>query len=206
MHRFARVAEMLAATRRRKAKVALLAGYLGALSDGALPIAARYFAEVPIDERARPRWRVSDKVILDALCAVSGWPASYFKPFYVLCRGWGGAAYEVMHGRGDHSTDTSILDLNSLAERMSAVGDEAAQVQLLAAFLANLSALEMKYALKVLSGQLLVGVGRRTTEAAIAHAYAKEIGEVRSLGARLGDIGAAALAVRASATLALDQN
>src|SRR5207237_8415707 len=108
----------------------------------------------------------------------------------------GKTAFEVLEGRTKRQP-FSILESRDLFEKLHRARGPIAKTELLQTCFANLSAREGQYVVKILTGDLRIGLREGLVEEAIARAFEVPLEHVKEANMLLGDIGAtASLALR----------
>ena len=189
--KFATVGEQIAATPAKLEKIRLLADYLRTLDQEQLPIATTYFTGHAFAQSDLRTLQVGGSIIYRAMMAASKLSEA---EFHRMAHGHGDAgktALEALHERikpEPFTLEQSRDFFNALHKARSAV----AKTELLRSRLATLSAREGQYVVKILSGDLRIGLREGLVEEAIAHAFEAPLDEVKEANMLLGDIGATA--------------
>ena len=103
----------------------------------------------------------------------------------------GKTAFEVLEGRTKPQA-FSILESRDLFEKLHRARGPIAKTELLQTRLANLSAREGQYVVKILTGDLRIGLREGLVEEAISRAFEVPLEQVKEANMLLGDIGATA--------------
>lgn len=193
---FAETCEQLAATSSRLAKAEILRVYLAGLSDEDLPIAARFFAGRPFalaDERVL---NVGWAVVREVVCALSGLDAEAFGHLATE-HGEAGAAAEVaLAGRVAAAPTLTLRDVADAYAALAAARGPTQKRPLLEQLLRQMTPLEAKYAIKIIGGDLRIGLQEGQLEDALARAAGVPVGQVQWANMLLGDVGETALLAR----------
>ncbi|HKS96866.1 MAG TPA: ATP-dependent DNA ligase [Terriglobia bacterium] len=189
MDRFAQTCEAVAATARTKEKIRLVGEYLRGLPTEEAALAVVFFTGRPfprIDERVLGTggsliWQVVSRL------ARSG--AESFESIYRKHGDLGAMTEEVLTGKGA-GAPLSLVDVRAafdeLAKRRGADG----KLPVLEELLRRAQPAEAKYIVKIITGDLRIGLKESLVELAIAHAFANPTGEVQRANMLTGDIGA----------------
>src|SRR5712692_5514006 len=198
LEQFARSAEAVAATTKKLAKAALLGEYFAALSDEDLARAARYFAGQRFALKDARTTNVGGSILAEALSAATGFSLENLSPRYVRLGDSGDVAFEVVadSSRGN-APSLTLEQTESLLARLSETRGVKGKQKLLAEVLARATPLEAKYLVKLLTGDLRIGLREGLEEEAIARAFAQPLAEVATANMLTGDIGEAAARARA---------
>jgi DNA ligase-1 len=195
---FAQTAESVAATTKKLEKAALLGAYLQELEDADLARAARYFAGHRFAMNDARTTNVGTSVLRDALSEATALSVEDLRPRYVRLGDSGEVAYEaIMEAKGDGTTPTiTLAETESLIERLSEMKGTKNKKALLAGVLADATALEAKYLVKLLVGDLRIGLKEGLVEDAIARVFNQPLALVAQANMMLGDIGETAVRAR----------
>jgi DNA ligase-1 len=189
---FARTAEAIGATSSTLEKSGLLAAYLRDLEADDLRLAAVYMTGLPFGRAERRVLKAGWATLSRAVERLSGLDPSQLGEVYLKHSDMGDWAQEVLEGR----TAPKPTALQEVAEALDAIetapGAEAKQAQV-EVLLARLTPLEAKYVVKILSGDLRIGLREGLVEAGIARAFEVEGEQVRRTHMLTGDIGETAL-------------
>jgi DNA ligase-1 len=195
---FAQTAEAVAATTKKLKKAAFLGEYFQHLDDEDLPRAARYLAGQQFALNDARTTNVGGSILGEALCAATGASPESLGPRYARWGDGGDVAFEVFsETRPDNKPSLSLAETESLLARLSATRGKKAKTLLLTEALLRATPLEVKYLVKLLSGDLRIGLREGLVEDAIARAFKQPLAEVSLANMLRGDIGEAAVRARA---------
>ncbi|MDX6531392.1 MAG: ligase 1 [Blastocatellia bacterium] len=195
---FAGTAEAVAATTRKLAKAALLGEYFQKLDDDDLPRAARYFAGQQFALNDARTTNVGGSIIGEALCTATNVSPESLGPRYARWGDGGDVAFEVfVEAKPDNQPSLSLAQTENLLAHLSATRGKNAKTELLTEALSQATPLEAKYLVKLLSGDLRIGLREGLVEDAIARAFKQPLAEVSLANMLRGDIGEAAVRARA---------
>jgi DNA ligase-1 len=193
---FANVGEAIAATQSKLEKIRLLASYLRGLSSEQVSVAALYFTGRAFAQSDVRTLQVGWAVIFRALQAATDICDA---ELHRIASGYGDAgksAFEVLNGRTSPQP-FSLGESRDLFENLNRVRGPEAKVKLLKDRFSILSAREGQYVVKILTGELRIGLREGLVEEAIAKAFDVPLQQVRQANMLLGDIAqTAALASR----------
>jgi DNA ligase-1 len=189
--RFAEVGEAIGATPGKLAKVKILADYLRELDPEQLPIAARYLTGKAFAQSDRRTLQVGWSVVFRALLAATRLHDSDLHRIAGNHGDAGKTALEALQGRTVAEPFT-LVESKQLFDQLQQARGPIAKTELLQARLAKLSASEGQYIVKILTGDLRIGLREGLVEEAIAAAFAADLDEVKEANMLLGDIGQAA--------------
>ena len=196
---FAETAEAIAATTRKLEKAAILGRYLNKLSDPDLNRATRYFAGHQFAQADSRTTNVGGSIISAALSEATGFSGENLYPRYVRLGDPGELAEEIVKEAGqNHPPTITLVETESLITRLSDTRGIKNKTALLTALIRRSTPLEAKYLIKLLAGDLRIGLREGLVEDAIARAFAQPLSDVANANMLLGDIGETAVRARSS--------
>ncbi len=199
MRRWSELAERVAATTRTSEKTALLADYLADLSPDELPIAAVFLTGRPFAEADQRAAGLGWSAIVSTVTQLAGVPRSALGEAYDRSSDLGMAVADVLSAAG-HAPDPDVSPtLPEVAQAYAAIeaaSGAAAKGAILRDLFARSDPLTAKYIVKVLAGELRIGLREGLVEAAIARAYDRPLDEVKWAGMLTGDVGKLAALAR----------
>jgi DNA ligase 1 len=199
LEQFARVAEKVAATTKKLEKAALLGEYFQHLSDDDVMRAARYFAGQVFAMHDARTTNVGGRILSDALIAATELPAD-LGARYARWGDAGDVAFEMFtEAKATNVPSLSLADTDALLVSLSGTRGKNAKTDLLTRALTTATPLEAKYLVKLLSGDLRIGLREGFVEDAIARAFKQPLADVALANMLRGDIGEAAVRARAGA-------
>jgi DNA ligase-1 len=195
---FARAAEAVAATTKKLEKAALVGAYLHELDDADLARAARYFAGHQFAMNDARTTNVGTSVLREALSEATGLSVENLRPRGVRLGDSGEVAYEaILEAKGlETQPSITLAQTESLTERLSETKGTKNKKTLLAGVLQSATALEAKYLVKLLVGDLRIGLKEGLVEDAIARAFEQPLASVAQANMMMGDIGETAVRAR----------
>jgi len=199
LHDFAVTADAVAATTKKLEKAAILGNYLKSLSDADLSRAARYFAGHQFAQSDSRTTNVGGSIISSALSEATGFSAEDLYSRYVRLGDPGDLAAEIVKEAARNIQPTiTLVETESLITRLSDTRGTRNKTALLTVFLAKASPLEAKYLIKLLAGDLRIGLREGLVEDAVARAFDQSLSDVAYANMLLGDIGETAVRARAA--------
>ncbi|MFZ9837685.1 MAG: ATP-dependent DNA ligase [Opitutaceae bacterium] len=189
--RFAAVADEIAAQPRRHAKVALLADYFATLPPDAAGIATRCACARPGVAGSESQIGVGWALLRRALLERTGLTEAQYRSGFQRFPDAGDAAEAAVRTRDPDRQDQG-LTLPALAAGLQALADArgpAAKLERTHALLTLLGPRETKYLIKLLLGDLRIGLREGLVEDAIAQAWAQPSSAVREAHLLAGDLG-----------------
>jgi DNA ligase-1 len=191
-HAFATVGEAIAATPAKLEKVRLLAEYLRTLNAEQLSIATTYFTGKPFPQNDLRTVQAGWAVIHRALMAAAKLAEPEFRRISMSHGDAGKTALDALEGR-TVPEPFSLAESRELFESIHKTRGPLGKTELLQKRFARLSAREGQYVVKILTGDLRIGLREGLVEEGIAAAFSAALDEVKEANMLLGDLGATAL-------------
>jgi DNA ligase 1 len=185
---FSKVGEAIAATPAKLEKINLLSEYLRGLTHEHLPIATVYFTGKPFPQSDLRTLQVGWSVIFRALIGASKLAESEFRNIARSHGDAGKTAFEALDGRTSPQP-FGILESRTFFDDLQKLRGPLNKTELLQKRFAQLSAREAEYVVKILTGDLRIGLREGLVEEAIAAAFDAPLDEVKEANMLLGDIG-----------------
>ena len=199
MRRWSELAERVAATTRTSEKTAFLADYLADLSPDELPVAAVFLTGRPFAEADQRATGLGWSAIVSTVTELAGVPRSALGEAYDRSSDLGMAVADVLSAAGhdpDPDDSPTLPEVAQAYARIEAASGPAAKGAILRDLFARSDPLTAKYIVKVLAGELRIGLREGLVEAAIARAYDRPLDEVKWAGMLTGDVGQLAILAR----------
>jgi len=202
MRALAATAEAVAATTKKTEKARLVADYFRSR-----PVNEAAQAAIFLSGRAFPAWeqrtlQVGGTLLWRALTEVSGKGEIAITAAYRRHGDLGSAAQDVLENSAPAHSALSPGDLAGLFDQLAQTSGPAAKLKLLEDLLRRITSLEAKYVIKIISGDLRIGLRESLVEEAIAKAFDEKVADVQRANMLLGDI---AEALRLAASHQLQQ-
>ena len=192
MRRWSEVAERVAATTRTSEKTAVLADYLSRLTPAELPLAAVFLTGRPFAEADQRAAGLGWSAIATTVTDLAAVPRAALGEAYDRSSDLGLAVADVL-SRAGHAPDPanapSLYEVAAAYSGIEAASGPAAKGAILRDLLSRSDPLTAKYIVKVLSGELRIGLREGLVEAAIAKAFDRPLDAVKWAGMLTGDIG-----------------
>lgn len=194
---FTAVANAIAQTTKKSVKERLLAGYLAKLDDAALERAAVFFSGSPFPNRDERVTGVGGAAITEAIADATGRePEELWKSWSK----YGDAGDTIAeHFPDDPSRTITLQELGDYFDRVAAASSPTEKKTVLADLFRKLDAQGARFVVKILTGELRIGLQEGLVEAAIAKAFDRKLEPVRRANMFTGDIGATALLAKSGA-------
>src|SRR5882757_612638 len=156
MLRFAEMCEAVAATTKKLEKVGLVAGYLRSLPPDQAAIAALFFSGRSFAAYQETTLQVGGALLWRAISEISGKSEQELTASYRRHGDAGAVAADVLPAKP--GANLSLPDVQSAFARMADARGPAAKSALLQDLLRQATPLESKYIVKIVSGDLRIGL------------------------------------------------
>jgi DNA ligase 1 len=194
MRRFAETAESIARTSSRLKKVQILADYLQDLSDSDLRAAAVFFTGRPLPLFEDRTLNVGGAALARTIIDLAGASEADLGDAYLRHGDLGEAARKLLPDVDQSKFTPSHV--RTIFEELAATQGLGPKQAILAELFVGLTPAEAQYVIKIITGDLRIGLKESTVEEAIATAFNQPPDLVRRTNMGLGDIGETALAAR----------
>jgi len=187
MLRFTHTAEQIAATPSKLAKVELLADYLRSLPHNEGAIAAIFLTGRPFAEHCEATLQVGGAILWQVISDLSGASQSKLTSLYRRHGDAGSVAADALPPRPNPVL--TLRDVQQAFAQIAAARGPAMKTQILRAMLDRATQPEAKYIVKIITGDLRIGLKQSLVEEAIARAFKQPLEQVQRANMLLGDIG-----------------
>src|SRR5438105_2778654 len=191
MQRFAQTAEAISATTKKTEKVRITAEYLKSL-----PVEEAVIAAIFLSGRAFPAWeettlQVGGALLWRALQEVAGCDDQEWSAAYRRHGDLGAAARDVFADRRPQRGGKELIlsEVESKFRQMAQARGPAAKLAIVVELLSRADPVEAKYLVKIITGELRIGLRESLVEEGIARAYEDELKAVQHANMLTGDIG-----------------
>ena len=192
---FARVAEKIRATTRKLEKVELLRHYFGTLSNDEVGAAALAFTGRPFSASDGRTLNMGWAILKAALLLVSGTTEADYRLAYQRYSDSGDTAEAILQGHTDPQP-WAVSDLPDYFSQLAAIRAPLEKRDLLRQRLARLDPLAAKYLIKIITGELRIGLKEGLVEEALAAAFGRPTEAIREANMLSGDLAATARAAQ----------
>jgi DNA ligase-1 len=188
MLRFAQTCDAVAATTKKTEKVRLVSSLLQSL-----PIEDAVHAAIFLTGRPFPRWDervlgVGGRLLARLIGEFSGKSGETMSSVYRKHGDLGDMAQELLAERAG-APGVSFSDVAGVFSALAAARGPSQKTELVRTLLAKARPGEVKYIVKIMTGDLRIGLRESLVEEAVAKAYERPIASVRRANMLLGDIG-----------------
>jgi DNA ligase-1 len=195
MRRWSEIAERVAATTRTSEKTRLLADELRTHSPDELPIAALFWTGRPFPEADGRSTGLGWAAIAGAVGRVAGSDRAALAAAYDRYSDLGRAVADVLATRPeppDPASSPALSDVAATFDELERASGAAAKAAAFEELLRRCDPLTAQYVVKVLTGELRIGLREGLLEAAVAQAFDRPLAAVKRAGMLVGDIGVTA--------------
>jgi DNA ligase-1 len=187
MLRLATACEAIAGTPKKLLKVAIVADYLKLCTTDEAAVSGIF-----LSGRAFPAWeettlQIGGRSLWQIVAELSGNDVSKLTDAYRRHGDLGAAARELLPERT--SQGLTVLDVNHTFREIAAARGPTAKAALVRDLISRATPLEAKYIIKIITGDLRIGLKESLVEEAIARTYGGTLPEVQRANMLLGDIG-----------------
>jgi DNA ligase-1 len=175
-------------------KIALVQSYFESVAEETIGPAARFLAGVVFQRHGDGTTIVSRSLIVDVIQDLTRIPPAEFRERYVKHGDLGDAAAEIFAGR--LPSGIAVVDVMGWSDELAAVSGTDERRDLVREMLSRLSGLEAQYLVRLVGGDLHIGLKETHIEEALAKAFDEPLAAVRHANRILGDIGEAARLAR----------
>ena len=187
MRKLAEACEAITATTKKLQKTVIVADYLKSRTVDEAALSAVF-----LSGRAFPAWeettlQVGSSLLWRVVAELSGNDEAALRAAYRKHGDLGAVAGEVLEARSGQGS--SILEVGAAFRQIAAARGPAAKTMLVRDLLARATPIEAKYIVKIVTGDLRIGLKESLVEEAIAKAYGSALVEVQRANMLLGDIG-----------------
>ena len=184
---FARTCDAIAATTKKLEKTALVATYLRSSLLSEAETAAIFLSGRPFPAYEEATLQVGGALLWRVIGELSGKTEHELSEIYRRHGDAGSVAAETLPARPE--SGLSLTEVQRTFYDMAAARGPAAKASLLRGLLERATPLEAKYIVKIISGDLRIGLKESLVEEAIARAFEAPLGELKRANMLLGDIG-----------------
>jgi DNA ligase-1 len=190
---WASTADAVRATTKKLEKQAAIAAYLSRLDDADLAVAARLFAGGPFARADQRVLSVGWSALTDAILDRSGADGDAIAASYQRHADLGDVAAELITSPPPDARALSLADLAAAFDEIAATRGSNAKRALVRALLARAAGAEARYLVKIVGGDMRIGLRESLVEEAVAKAFGRTREDVARANMLGGDIGEAAV-------------
>jgi DNA ligase 1 len=187
MKKFAETCEAVAATSRKLEKIAILAAYLNSCSPEAAAQSAVFLTGRPFAAADESTLQVGGSLLWQLVSELSGKNEGEITGAYRRHGDLGSVAAEVLPDNPGQGLQ--VREVGESFRQIAGVRGVAARAAAVRELLRRATPLEAKYVVKIMTGDLRIGLKESLVEEAIAKAYGASIAQVQRANMLLGDVG-----------------
>ena len=189
MQRLASIAEAIGATTRKTEKTRLLAEYFGSCRIEEAAVSATFLSGRPFPAWEEATLNVGGALIWQVLKELTGKPDSALTAAYRKHGDLGSATYDLLLPKARARSKLTVVEVARAFREIATVRGPAAKATLVAELLEKSTAIEAKYLVKIITGEMRIGLKESLVEEAIAKTYEAPVADVQRANMLLGDIG-----------------
>jgi ATP-dependent DNA ligase I len=191
MYLLAPACEAIARTTKKLEKTQIVADYLRSRSADEAAISAVFLSGRPFPAYDETTLGVGGTQLWKAVQELSGKSEAAMTAAYRRHGDLGAAAFDVLAVTHQPSTGQSlnVVQVEQVFRQIASTRGAAAKFKLVRDLLAQAMPLEAKYLVKIMTGDLRIGMKESLVEEGIAKAYGREVRAVQRANMMLGDIG-----------------
>jgi DNA ligase 1 len=187
MNRLAQACEQIAATTKKLQKTAIVADYLRSCAPDEASASSVFLSGRPFPIWEETTLQVGGSLLSKLVAELSGKTEAELTAAYRRLGDLGAVAADVWPQRT--ASELTIIDVQNRFRQIAAARGPTAKGTLVRELLRHAFPLEAKYIVKIMTGDLRIGLKESLVEEAIAKAYGSTLAEVQRANMLLGDIG-----------------
>ena len=187
MHAFAKTCEAIAGTTKKLQKTALVAEYLRSRPVEEAAVSAVFLSGRPFPVWEESTLQVGGRSLWALVAVLAGKEEGELTAAYRRLGDLGAVAGDVLLEKPGQGV--GILEVESAFRQIAAARGASAKIAFVRDLVSRASPLEAKYIVKIMTGDLRIGLKESLVEEAIAKAYGSTLAEVQRANMLLGDIG-----------------
>jgi DNA ligase 1 len=190
MRMLAPCCEAIARTTRKTEKVTILAQYISQRTTEEAAVSAIFLSGRAFPAYEETTLQVGGSLLWRAIAEIASASEAQMTAAYRRFGDLGSAAQEVLEGRAPPQKlkPLDVIEVEQCFRTIAAVRGNEAKHKLLRELLARASPLEAKYLVKIMLGDLRIGLRESLVEESIAKAFATELQQVQRANMLLGDV------------------
>ena len=169
MRKLAETCEAIASTTKKLQKTAIVADYLKSCTTDEAAVSVVFLSGKPFPAWEEATLQVGGALLWRVVEELSGKGEAALKEAYRKHGDLGAVAGEVLSGRA--AKDLGVLEVGRIFRQIAAARGPAAKTVLVRELLERATPLEAKYIVKIMTGDLRIGLKESLVEEAIAKAY-----------------------------------
>jgi DNA ligase 1 len=187
MRKFVLACEAIAATTKKLQKIGIVSEYLKSCSIDQAAISAIFLSGRPFPVWEETTLQIGGRSLWQTVAELSGKSQDEISASYRRHGDLGAVAAEVLPERPDQGL--GVVEVGRIFRQIAATRGAGPKNALVRDLLARATPLEAKYIIKIMTGDLRIGLKESLVEEAIAKAYSHPLAELQRANMLLGDIG-----------------
>jgi DNA ligase 1 len=187
MQRLASVCEAIAGTTKKLLKTGIVAEYLQSRTVDEAAVSAVFLSGAAFPAREETTLQVGSRALWNIVAQISGKDEGELTGAYRRHGDLGAVAGEVLPALPGQSL--GVLEVEATFRQIALARGPANKAALVRDLISRATPLEAKYIIKIMTGDLRIGLKESLVEEAIARAYNSTLPEVQRANMLLGDIG-----------------
>ena len=188
MRQLAEICELVAATTKKNEKVRIVAEYFRSQSAGEAAIAAIFLSGRTFPAYEEITLQVGGTMLWQVLREISRLSENEMAAAYRRYGDLGSAAFDILQSTAPKQSTLTLEQVEREFHRIAETRGAASKASFIRLLLSKATALEAKYLVKIISGDLRIGLRESLVEEAIAKAYDAPYPDVQRANMLLGDI------------------
>jgi len=198
MRDFAKTCEAIAATTKKLEKTGIVAEYFTSGTVEEASISAIFLSGKPFPAYDEATLQVGGRSLWHTVSELSGWSDAELTAEYRKLGDVGAVAGEALANRSPDKRsaladasrpELSLVEVQDFFRKIAGTRGPAAKAALVRELLSRVTGLEAKYIVKIMTGDLRIGLKESLVEEAIARAFGGTLAEVQRANMLVGDIG-----------------
>ena len=187
MQRLATACEAIAGTTKKLLKTGIVADYLKSRTTDEAAVSAVFLSGRPFPVWEETTLQVGGRSLWQIVAELSGKDEGELTGAYRRHGDLGAVAGEILPERAGHGLGE--LEVEKAFRQIAATRGKAGKAAIVRNLISRATPLEAKYIMKIMTGDLRIGLKESLVEDAIARAYGGTLAEVQRANMLLGDIG-----------------
>jgi DNA ligase-1 len=187
MQRLATTCEAIAATTKKLQKTGLVAEYLRSRTVDEAAVSAVFLSGRPFPVWEETTLQVGGRSLWGIVGELAGKEQSELTASYRRLGDLGAVAGDLLPQRSGQGL--GVLEVEAFFRQIAGVRGASAKTEIVRELLSRATPLEAKYIVKIMTGDLRIGLKESLVEEAIAKAHGSTLAEVQRTNMLLGDIG-----------------
>ena len=187
MQRLAEACERIAATTKKLEKTRIVADYFRSCSTGEAAVSAVFLSGRPFPVWEETTLQVGGRLLWRVVAELAGKEDSALTDAYRKLGDLGAVAGTVLATKPDRTL--GVLEVETAFRQIAGARGPAAKNALVRELLLRATPLEAKYIVKIMTGDLRIGLKESLVEEAIGKAYGAALAAVQRANMLLGDVG-----------------